>query len=209
MPSLLNCAAFLSIGISLLAADPPKLIRSLSGPSGKTVDSEFVLDQVRNRFVYPNDSSMVVYFQWEAPPGDHVLTGIWKQPDGRTASISPDVKIHTSTTALNCYWIFELSAGLPSGVWSLEVRIDGAPAGSHSFEIAGMSAEPLTINQIFSSIGKSIVWVHKLDSAGSKFDMSTGFVIAPNTIATAFQSVDSAELLEIEFSDGRKVQTKE
>jgi hypothetical protein len=72
-------------------ADSVKLLRSLSGPSGKTVGSDFVLDETRNRFVFPKDNSLVVYFQWEAPPGDHSLTGIWKQPDGRVVSISPDV----------------------------------------------------------------------------------------------------------------------
>jgi hypothetical protein len=192
-----------------LSADPPRLLRSLSGPAGRTVGDEFVLDEIRNRFVYPNDSSLVVYFQWEAPPGDHVLTGIWKQPDGRVASISPDVKMRTSTAALNCYWIFSLSPGLANGVWSLEVRVDGSPAGAHSFEIAGMSAEQFSIDHIFKSIGPSVVWVHKLDRTGSKFDRAMGFVIASGAIATAFQAIDSAVLLEIEFSDGRKIRTNE
>ena len=192
-----------------LSAAPPRLLRSLSGPSGRTVGNEFVLDETRNRFVYPNDSSLVIYFQWEAPPGDHVLTGIWKQPDGRVASISPDVKIRTSTATLNCYWIFSLSPSLANGVWSLEVRVDGSPAGAHSFELAGMSAPQLSIDHIFKSIGPSVVWVHKLDRTGSKFDRAMGFAISSGAIATAFQAIDSAALLEIEFSDGRKVRTNE
>lgn len=199
-------ALLISFGICL-SAESPRFLRSLSGPSGKTVGSEFVLDEVRNRFVYPSDNSIVIYFQWEARPGDHVLTGMWKQPDGRVASISPDVKIQTSTTALNCYWIFSLSPGLPNGIWSLEVRVDGSPAGTHSFEIAGMSPEQLSIDQIFKSIGPSVVWIHKLDRTGSKFDRAMGFVIAAGAIATAFQAIDSASSLEIEFSDGRKIRT--
>jgi hypothetical protein len=206
---MLRLVALLFLGGLLLLADPPRLLRLLSGPTGRTVGDEFVLDEIRNRFVYPNDSSLVIYFQWEAPPGDHVLTGIWKQPDGRVASISPDVKIRTSTSALNCYWIFSLSPGLANGVWSLEVRVDGSPAGAHSFEIAGMSAEQLSIDHIFKSIGPSVVWVHKLDKTGSKFDRAMGFVIGSGTIATAFQAIDSAALLEIEFSDGRKIRTNE
>jgi hypothetical protein len=191
------------------SAEAPRILRSLSGPSGRTVDNEFVLDEIRNRFVYPSDNSLVIYFQWEASPGDHVLTGIWKQPDGRVASISPDVKIRTSTTALNCYWIFSLSPGLSNGIWSLEVRVDGTPAGVHSFEIAGMSAEQLSMDQIFKSIGPSVVWVHKLDRTGSKFDRAMGFVIAAGAIATAFQAVDSASSLEVEFLDGRKTPTNQ
>ena len=135
---MVSTLALLVIGTS--AADPPKLVRSLSGPSGKTVGADFVLDETRNRFVFPNDSSLIVYFQWEAPAGDHVLTGIWKQPDGTVASISPDVKVQTNTTTLNCYWIFSLVPRMPNGAWTLEVRVDGQPAGSHAFEIAGMEA---------------------------------------------------------------------
>jgi hypothetical protein len=198
----------LSCGLTL-SAQPIRLLRSLSGPSGKTVGGNFVLDEIRNRFVYPSDNSLTVYFQWEAAPGDHVLTGIWKQPDGRIGSISPDVRIQSSTTALSCYWIFSLSPELMNGVWSLEVRVDGSPAGAHSFEIAGMRPEQFSIDQIFRSIGPSVVWVDKLDRAGSRFDRAMGFVIAPGAIATAFQAIDSATILEVEFADGRKIRTNE
>src|SRR5579862_3020874 len=33
------------------SADPPKLLRSISGPSGKTIGSDFVIEEARNRFV--------------------------------------------------------------------------------------------------------------------------------------------------------------
>jgi S1-C subfamily serine protease len=199
------------VAIGAFAASPIRLLQSLSGPSGKTIGADFVLDEARNRFVFPKDNALVVYFKWEAPAGDHVLTGVWKQPDGRTSSISPDVKIQTTTTALSCYWIFSLTPELPNGVWTLEVRIDGQPAGSHAFEIAGMDtrARQLTVDQIFKTIGTSLVWIRKLDERGHRSDATTGFIIQSDTIATAFQSIDSASELEIEFSDGRKVRTKE
>lgn len=206
---MFRLVAFFLLSMFAFPADFPRLLRSVSGPSGRTVGHEFVLDEIRNRFVFPNDNSLVVYFQWDAPAGDHILTGIWKQPDGRVSQISPDVKIRTSTTALNCYWIFTLVPGLMNGVWSLDVRVDGAPAGTHSFEIAGMSAELLSVDQIFKSIGPSVVWIRKLDRMGTKFDLAMGFVIAPNAIATAFQAIDSAARLEIEFPDGRKVTTED
>jgi len=184
----------LIISLSALAADPPRLIRSLSGPSGKAVGTNFVLDETRSRFVYPRDSSLVIYFQWEATVGNHVLTGSWKQPDGRVASISPDVKVETTNSELSCYWIFSLSPGLSNGVWTLEVRVDGQPAGSHPFEIAGMEAAPkqITIDQIFRTVGPSLVWIRKLDEAGRRIDTATGFVLQTNAVGTAFQSIDAA-----------------
>lgn len=68
----------------------PHLVRSLSGPSGKVVGSDFILDEVRTRFVYPQDRTLTVYFEWEWPAGDHVLTATWSRPDGRVASVSPE-----------------------------------------------------------------------------------------------------------------------
>jgi hypothetical protein len=214
--SLLLAVCLLNAAQSRVEA--PRLIRSLSGPSGRVAGSKFIFDETRNRFVYPQDKTLTVYFEWEAPPGLHVLTASWRQPDGRINSISSDVKIETQTTSLNCYWIFTLTPGLPNGVWTLEATIDGQPAGSHSFEIAGMEApkpeaapvapEPPkqpTVDEIYKAVSPSVVWIYKLDDAGRRVDTSSGFVSARGRITTAFQAIDSAARLEVEFAAGRKV----
>jgi len=201
--------------VGVLAAEPVKLLRSVSGPSGKTVGADFVLDEIRNRFVYPNDKSFVIYFEWEAPTGDHVLTGVWKQPDGRVSSISPDVKMRTNTPQLKSYWGFTLYPGMDNGVWTLEVRVDGQPAGSHPFEVVGMpvaapapaSPKRITLDDIYKTLGPSLVWIRKLDATGRRTDLATGFVLEPSVIATSFQAIDSAARLEIEFADGQKGET--
>jgi len=208
---------FVVLASSARAADSLKLLRSLSGPSGKTVGSDFVLDETRSRFVYPADKSLVIYFEWEAPLGDHILTAIWKQPDGKIASISPDVKIQTGTPQLKCYWGFTLYPGMDNGVWTIEVRVDGQPAGLHPFEVAGMSVAPvvpvapkeLSLDDIFKTYGPSLVWIRKLDDTGKPFDFASGFIIGTNVVATSFQTVDSAAKLEVEFADGRKAQADE
>jgi hypothetical protein len=118
---------------------------------------------------------------------------------------------------LNCYWIFHLTPGLPNGIWSLDVKIDGQPAGSHAFEIAGME-EPKkqpdppppapvaprqpSLDEIYKSVKPSLVWIYKLDASGRKVDTATGFVVAPNRIATAFQAIDGAGAIEVELSNG-------
>jgi len=207
-------ALFLLCALSAFGADQVRLLRSVSGPSGKTVGADFVLDEIRNRFIYPNDKSFVIYFEWEAPPGDHVLTGVWKQPDGRVASISPDVKIRTNTSQLKSYWGFTLYPGIDNGVWTIEVRVDGQPAGSHPFEVVGMPSVPaapkqITLDDVYKTLGPSVVWIRKLDGTGRRTDLTTGFVLEPNVIATGFQAIDSAARLEIEFADGRKGETDE
>ena len=198
-----------------LSAQTFQLLRSQSGPSGKVVGSKLVIEEVRSRFVYPQDKSFVVYFEWEGPTGDHTLTGYWKNPQGGVAEISPDVHLQTNDKQFGCYWQYTLRPGMPNGVWTLEVRIDGRPAGSHSFEVvspeasrtAAPEAAALTVEQIYRRAMPSLVWVHKLDGGGRRVDTSSGFVFAPKRIATAFQSIDSADRLEIEFADGRRVTT--
>lgn len=196
-----------------------KLVRAQSGPSGTVDGSKFVLSETRSRFVYPQDKTLVVYFEWVGPIGEHVLAGHWKAPDGRVFEISADVRMRTQAPDFGAYWQYMLQEGLPNGVWTLEVRIDGEPAGSHSFEVISPELRPapttnqppthLTVEQIYSLVKPAMVWVHKIDRLGRRSDTSSGFVWAKDRIATAFQSVDSAQKLEIEFDDGRRVQTEE
>src|ERR1700732_679083 len=191
------------------------MLRSLAGPSGKASGSRFIFDETRNRFVYPQDKSLIVYFEWDAPPGLHVLTGIWRQPDGRASSMSPDVKVETANRELRCYWQYLLAPGLPNGVWTLEVRVDGQPAGSHSFELVSVeqpkpaveapavSLAAPTLDEIFRRVSRSLVWIYKLDESGRRSDTATGVVIEPGRIVTAFQAVDSAARLAVEFPGGQ------
>jgi hypothetical protein len=196
-----------------------RFLKSQAGPSGRIVDNGFVFDELRNRFVYPQDKSLTVYFEWEAPVGNHTLSALWKDPDGRVATISPDIKMETKTAELHAYWIFEAVPGMRSGVWTVEVRVDGEPAGSHSFELvlpdqprvdtAPAPPKLPSLDEIYASAGRSLVWVYKLDANGRRTDTSLGFVLAQNQVATAFQAIDGALRVELEFSGGRKVTTEE
>ncbi len=205
----------------ILSAASFRFVKSQSGPSGKTVDNRFQFDEIRNRFVYPQDKFLTVYFEWEGPPGDHVLTAYWKDPQGAVASISPDVKVETKTPELHAYWIFEIAPGFRSGIWTAEIRIDGEPSGAHNFEIVLPAVSPNpetappqepklpTLDEIYASAGRSLVWVHRLDQAGHHIDTALGFVIGADRVATAFQAIDAATRVEVVFGDGRKVASDE
>jgi hypothetical protein len=184
----------------------PTLLRALSGPSGRVVGAKFVFDETRNRFVFPQDTTLTVYFEWDTPPGDYALTATLRQPDGVVASIAPDVKVQTSTRELNCYWLFEIRDYYQPGIWTIDVRIGGRPAGTHAVEIVGVSPSrgKLTVNEVFTRYQASIVRVNKLDSEGRRIDVSTGFVIASGAVATAFQAIDAGAGADVEFADGRR-----
>jgi len=73
-------------------------------------------------------------------------------------------------------------------------------------------AEPAklpTLDELYRSAIKSLVWVHKLDKTGARMDTTSGFVVAPECVLTAFQSIDMATALEIEFADGTGSRTDE
>lgn len=181
-----------------------RFVKSQAGPSGKIADNRFQFDEIRNRFVYPQDKFLTVYFEWEGPPGNHILTAYWKDPQGAVASISPDIKMETKTPELHAYWIFEIAPNFRSGIWTAEIRIDGEPSGAHSFELVMPPAPPAsaiapaqpprlpTLDEMYVSAGLSLVWVHKLDEAGRRMDTALGFVVGADQVATAFQAIDAA-----------------
>ena len=205
---------FFALGFSLSAfARVPtgssiRMTRSLSGASGKLVGTQFVLDEIRNRFVYPQDSSLTVYFEFQAPKGDYTITAYWKDPQGRTAGISPDIKMQTVTDDLNCYWVFMIDSNRASGVWTAEIRINGEPVGSHSFELivpappkapSTDNPAPPTLDEMYRMAGKSLVWAHKLDKTGQRIDTTSGFVVAPGSVlAREFRSILSCRQWQLE-----------
>jgi hypothetical protein len=189
-----------------------KLLRSLSGPSGHSSGATFIFDEIRSRFVYPQEKTFIVYFEWAAPPGLHTINAAWKSPNG-PASISPDIKVDLADGPLSAYWTFTIHPGDPSGVWTLDARVDGAPAGSHNFELfvpagpapSAKPPRPPTTDEIYQGAAPSLVIVSSVNAAGEKVDRSLGFVYAQDRVATSFQSIDGATTLSIAFADGRNV----
>lgn len=204
----------LATGLAL--AQPPQLIRSVVGPLGVLEGDNYTIPNPRSKFTYPTDRQVVIYFEWDAPPAKYQLAGVWKQPDGKLASIS-DIAMETPTRKLQAYWTFDLTDAMPGGVWQLDVRINGLPAASQAFEVAVPAPaappppppvappppSPLTLDQIYR-FAPSVVWVHKLDPSGRRFDTASGFVSRTGVITTAFQSIDGAANVEVVFADGQR-----
>ena len=91
-------------------------------------------------FYLGQDHKIIVYFEWEGPPGPHKFEGIWKNTDGKVALIS-DFQYVAPGKQFSGYWTMLLSGSEAPGLWTLEAHIDGEYAGELSFQlIAGSSA---------------------------------------------------------------------
>jgi S1-C subfamily serine protease len=199
-------------------AEAVEMVRSLSGPSGKVNGAEFIIEEIRNRFVYPQDSSLTVYFEFKAPKGEYVLTAYLKDPQERVISIAPNLNIRTVDDNLNAYWIFMLDETQESGIWTVEVRVNGKPSGSHFLDLvvpeayrakAEQSPQMPSMNELYSSLSKSLVWIYKRVGEGERVEMYSGFIIDQDTVMTAFQAIDSVVDIVIEFAGGKKISTDE
>ncbi|MBZ5563850.1 MAG: hypothetical protein LAP13_15700 [Acidobacteriia bacterium] len=65
-----------------------RLIRSVVGAKGSSQGGRFIMEEPRTVFYVPSDRKAVVYFEWEGPPGQHHLDGIWKEFEGKTPGLS-------------------------------------------------------------------------------------------------------------------------
>ncbi|MCU1263094.1 MAG: hypothetical protein JWO80_5979, partial [Bryobacterales bacterium] len=187
--------------------------RSLSGPSGYASGTTFVFDEIRTRFVHPQDKSFIVYFEWLAPPGLHTISAVWKPPEGQS-SMPPEIKVDLASGLLSAYWTFTIQPDDASGVWTLETQVDGAPGGTHSFELfvpATPKTETLpprrpTTDELYRTAQSSLATVSSLNAAtGERIDSSLGFIYAQDQVATAFQSIDGATAISVRFADGSEV----
>jgi hypothetical protein len=200
------------------AASPFRSIRSVSGASGHEANGRFVMDDPRSLFTAGKDAKIIVYFEWEGPLGPHHFEALWKSPEGRIVLIS-DFRYEAKTKEFNGYWTMLLSDGSPAGEWSLEARIDGEFAGSHTFVVttsptviaaaASPSRQPLTTSDLYKRVLEATVKVEKLAPDGSILDSSSGFWVANDMLLTAFESIDGASSLRIVFPDGTSASTEE
>ena len=192
---------------------PFKVLRSVSGAAGHEDGTRYIMDDPRSVFTVAKDAKVTVYFEWEGPPGAHHFEGLWKSPEGRIVLIS-DFRYEAKGNRYNGYWSMLLSEGTPSGEWNLEARIDGEPAGMHSFVLtgsspAGSSPAPAILSSadLYKTAFDNTVTIERISSDGAVLGKSTGFWIGGSRILTAFDAIDSAASLRILMRDGSKMIT--
>ncbi len=204
-------------GAGLQAAEPKfRVVRSQSGSKGTEQGGRFVVEDPRSVFYLPEDKEIIVYFEWEGPPGLHQFEGLWKNPEGKIVAVS-DFKYEAMQQRFAGYWKLLLTEALPTGVWALEARIDGESAGAHTFQIlaaarpisAAPSRRALTPAEIYQQALAASVFIEKFSAAGERVRVGSGFFVGGGLVLTAFQVIDGANLLRLVLPDGRRVETNQ
>jgi S1-C subfamily serine protease len=190
-----------------------KVLRSVSGTSGHEDNGRYIMEDPRSVFVAGKDTKVTVYFEWEGPAGQHHFEGLWKSPEGKIVLIS-DFRYEAKGPRFSGYWSMLLSEATPSGEWGLEARIDGEPAGTHSFVISGSpsaasaSGPPiLSSSDLYQKAFEASVTVDKIAADGVLVSKGSGFWIGEGRLLTAFSVIDGASRLRISLRDGAQLVT--
>ena len=215
---LCNCAlVFTQIPAAggATAAEPRfRLVQSVSGTKIHDESGRFAVDDPRTIFYLPADQQVVVYFTWEGPAGSHHFEGIWKDPAGKAVLIS-GFDYTSSQLRFGGYFKMLLESATP-GTWTVEARIDGESAGSHTFQVlaaprpdnAVSTRRILTRPEIYNRALGATVAIENIDQKGARRFVGSGFLIAPGQILTAFEVIESATKIRI-FSQGRAFDVSE
>jgi S1-C subfamily serine protease len=191
------------------------MVRSVAGTKGEPHGGSFVMADPRNTFFVPDDRQIIVYFEWEAPRGNHHCEGMLRGPNGQLAVMS-SFDYPATEARFGGFWTIPLLENTTAGMWTFESRVDGESAGTLSFEIVSAKrpadlvkekAEiPLTSAEIYARAVAASVFVEKLDSKGQPFDAGSGFFIDDGLFVTAFRAIDGSHSLRIRLPGGKYLQ---
>lgn len=187
---------------------PFRLIRSTSGSKETTKGERYVIEDPRTVFYVPGDDKVIVVFEWEGPSGLHHFQGSWVDPSGKVVSVG-NVDIQAKGSEFSCSWTLNIPESVRQGLWALQAQIDGQQVGVATFEIVASPNAPAapapapTAAEVYKRTVDASVFIDSLDADGNAFRRGSGFFIDKGVLVTAFQVIDGASSLRVEFPDGQ------
>ena len=184
-----------------------RVVKTVCGAKGISRGTEFEMQDKRSVFHVPEDHEIIVYFEWEGPPGTHHAEGAWRSPNGKVV-LNSDFDLFSEGTRYTGTWRLAIPETIATGLWALEARIDGQPAGTQAFEIiSAKSAAPApppmpTPAEVYQRAAPATVFLTSLDESGDAITRGFGFFIDKGVLLTAFQVIDGATSLRVDFADG-------
>ncbi|HLW81084.1 MAG TPA: serine protease [Candidatus Acidoferrales bacterium] len=193
---------------------PFRLVSATSGTKETTKNEQYVIEDPRNIFHLPADNKVIVVLNWDGPTGLHHFQASWVDPSGKVVFIG-DVDIQSPSSRFSCSWTLNITDpdSTRAGLWALESKIDGLSAGAYTFQIVASpnsanAHEPVpTAADIYQHVLAASVFIDSLGADGSVFRQGSGFFIGKGIVATAFQVIDGATSLRIDFPNGQNAIT--
>lgn len=187
---------------------PVQVLKISAGPAGFEKNGVFELSEERSVFSRSTDREVIVLFRWEHVPGPHKLVAQWRSPDGG-ASVSSAIDYDATDKRFGAYWRLPLAPAMSLGVWSIDVTIDGRPAGRFTFEVTDAKVEapspkrPLTESEIYQRLASVFIVLRRGSADGRELDAAAAFMAAPKTgrIYTVMPALDSSDRLRAVMSD--------
>src|SRR5579862_2964089 len=96
-----------------------RVVRSMCGSKGTSSGSDFQIQDPRSVFHVPEDHQIVVYFEWEGPPGSHHANGAWRSPDGKVV-LNSEFDLASQGTRYIGSWTLAIPESIATGLWALE-----------------------------------------------------------------------------------------
>ncbi|HYL67601.1 MAG TPA: serine protease [Candidatus Limnocylindria bacterium] len=187
-----------------------RVVKIVCGAKGISRGTEFEMQDARRVFHVPEDHEIIIYFEWEGPPGTHHAEGEWRSPNGKVV-LNSDFDLVSESTHYRGTWRLAIPETIATGLWALEAQIDGQPAGTQTFEIISTkTAAPVpppmpTPAEVYQRAAPATVFVTSLDESGDAITRGFAFFIDKGALLTAFQVLDGATSLRVDFADGSNV----
>lgn len=179
-----------------------RLVRGSVGSKGAIHGSRYILEDPRTTFAAGVDRQVVAHFEWDATPGVHECVATWKDPTGATVLVSPHTQ-RAPSTRFSVYWTFTLPDTPAIGLWAVEARVDGEPAGTLTFQIqkdaprATTGRRPLTPEKMYARAVAATLSLEAVDGSGRTLNRASAFRAGEGRVLTAFQAVEGASRLRI------------
>jgi hypothetical protein len=187
---------------------PVQVLRISSGSAGSEINGVFSLTDERSVFNRTTDREVIVFFQWQHVPGPHKLVAQWRSADGGVTSSSA-IDYNATHERFGARWTIPITPAMALGVWTIEVTMDGRPAGSHTFEIsdanvAVVTRRPLTHDALYARLSKLFVVLRRTAPHGGDLELAAGFMPVPQTgqVYTVLAAVDGADVVRAIPPDG-------
>jgi len=187
---------------------PIHVVKVTAGPSGQEANGVFVFTEERTVFSRAHDREVIVYFQWENVAGPHKLVAHLRSPDG-AAGASSAIDYTAAQPRFGAYWRFAVTPTMPLGNWSVDVTMDGRPAGRFTFEITDIKADgpvtrpPLSPAELYEKVRPLFVVLKRATETGRELDSAGGMLGADGAgIYTDLGAVDGTTTMRALMPDG-------